>query len=168
MIRFAVSVFCSTHVWGRRLAVSASLLWFSGYLQLCTCSVSRSIRVDRAVVAVPLVLLPAPSPQSHSSPLNFRATKGTAKPFSIQYQLCFLSPLSRFIYIYIYIYILYLFLYSFGLVFRMTFPFLSKRNPLWTPSAVTVRQLFSPNNRPAVLSVLCYHRLLPQVCLSWL
>ena len=160
-VRFAVSVFCSTHVWGRRLAVSASLRWFSGYLQLCTCSVSRSIRVDRAVVAVPLVPLPAPSPQSHTPPLNFRATKETAKPFSIQYQLCSLSlSLSRFIYLFFYIVLVWFFEWL---------PPSSERKPLRTPSiVVTSRQRFSPNNRPAVLSVLCYHRPLPQVCLSWL
>ena len=37
----------------------------------------------------------------------------------------------------------------------MTFPFLSDRNPLWTRSNATLKQLFSQNCRPAMFSVPC-------------
>ena len=38
----------------------------------------------------------------------------------------------------------------------MTFPFLSDRNPLWTPSHQTWRHFFSQNCRPAMFSILCW------------
>jgi len=38
----------------------------------------------------------------------------------------------------------------------MTFPFLSDRNPLWTPSHQTWRHFFSQNCRPATFSILCW------------
>ena len=95
--------FCSTHVWGRRLAVSASLRWFSGYFQLCTCSVSRSIHVDRAVVAVPLVPLPAPFPCHTPRLLTSVLQRRRQSHFQYSISCAFWTLLSRFIYLFIFI-----------------------------------------------------------------
>ena len=46
-----------------------------------------------------------------------------------------------------------------------SFPFLSDRNPLWTPSNRTSRHFFFQNNRPAMFSVPHCCLPLPQVCL---
>ena len=42
---------------------------------------------------------------------------------------------------------------SSALLGGMTFPFLSDRNPLWTPSNPTLKHFFFKNNRPTTLSL---------------